>query len=44
MWLEFADGRKLGVPLAYFLRLLNVMPEQREPTKLAAVERVCTGM
>ena len=30
MWLELADGRQLGVPLAYFLRLLNATPEQRE--------------
>ena len=30
MWLELADGRQLGVPLAYFLRLLNAAPEQRE--------------
>ncbi len=30
MWLEFADGRQLGVPLAYFPRLLNATPAQRE--------------
>ncbi|MCF7810235.1 DUF2442 domain-containing protein [bacterium] len=30
MWLELADGRQLGVPLAYFPRLLNAAPEQRE--------------
>ncbi|MDP8240470.1 MAG: DUF2442 domain-containing protein [Candidatus Hatepunaea meridiana] len=30
MWLELADGRELGVPLAYFPRLLNATPEQRE--------------
>ncbi len=30
MWVEFADGRKLGVTLAYFPRLLNATPEQRE--------------
>ena len=28
MWVELADGRKLGVPLAYFPRLLNAAPEQ----------------
>ena len=28
MWLELADGRKLGVPLAYFPRLLRATPEQ----------------
>ena len=29
MWLELSDGRKLGVPLAYFPRLLRATPEQR---------------
>ena len=29
MWLYFADGRTLGVPLAYFPRLLNATPQQR---------------
>jgi len=30
MWLTLADGRKLGVPLAYFPRLLAAAPEQRQ--------------
>ncbi len=30
MWVELADGRKLGVPLAYFPRLLNATAKQRE--------------
>ncbi|MDO9243704.1 MAG: DUF2442 domain-containing protein, partial [Rhodocyclaceae bacterium] len=30
MWLTLSDGRKLGVPLAYFPRLLAATPEQRE--------------
>ena len=30
LWVDFADGRKLGVPLAYFPRLLNATPAQRE--------------
>ena len=29
MWVELADGRKLGVPLAYFPRLLNATDQQR---------------
>lgn len=29
MWVDLADGRKLGVPLAYFPRLLRATPEQR---------------
>lgn len=28
MWVNLADGRKLGVPLAYFPRLLAATPEQ----------------
>ncbi len=28
MWVELADGRKLGVPLAYFPRLLNATLKQ----------------
>lgn len=30
MWVDFVDGRKLGVPLAYFPRLLNATHKQRE--------------
>ena len=30
MWVELTDGRKLGVPLAYFPRLLHAAPEQLE--------------
>lgn len=29
MWLALSDGRKLGVPLAYFPRLLRATPEER---------------
>ncbi|MEA1927635.1 MAG: DUF2442 domain-containing protein [Candidatus Auribacterota bacterium] len=29
MWVNLADGRQLGVPLAYFPRLLNATPAQR---------------
>ncbi|MBN1472928.1 MAG: DUF2442 domain-containing protein [Syntrophaceae bacterium] len=29
MWIELTDGRKLGVPLAYFPRLLNADQNQR---------------
>jgi len=28
MWLSLTDGRELGVPLAYFPRLLKASPEQ----------------
>ena len=30
MWVDLADGRKLGVPLAYFPRLLNATVKQRK--------------
>ncbi len=29
-WVELDDGRTLGVPLAWFPRLLHATPEQRE--------------
>jgi hypothetical protein len=29
MWLDLADGRRLGVPLAYFPRLLRATPAQQ---------------
>ena len=29
MWLELADGRQLGVPLAYFPRILRASPAER---------------
>ncbi len=30
MWVELADGRQLGVPLAYFPRLLDATQAQRD--------------
>ena len=30
MWVDLADGRQLGVPIAYFPRLLQASSEQRE--------------
>ncbi len=30
MWVELADGRKLGMPMAYFPRLLNATAKQRK--------------
>lgn len=30
MWVELTDGRKLGIPLAYFPRLLNATKSERE--------------
>jgi len=28
LWVELSDGRTLGVPLAWFPRLINASPEQ----------------
>ncbi len=30
MWVSLADGRQLGVPLAFFPRLMKATPEQRQ--------------
>ncbi|MCA1937197.1 MAG: DUF2442 domain-containing protein [Dechloromonas sp.] len=29
MWVELVDGRQLGIPLAFFPRLMRATPEQR---------------
>jgi hypothetical protein len=34
MWVELTDGRVLGVPLAWFPRLLHATPTQRERVEL----------
>ena len=33
-WVDLSDGRVLGVPLAWFPRLLNASPEQREQVRI----------
>ena len=30
LWVDLADGRQLGIPLAYFPRLLKATTEQRK--------------
>ncbi|MBK9442787.1 MAG: DUF2442 domain-containing protein [Comamonadaceae bacterium] len=35
MWVVLADGRQLGVPLAYFPRLLKASAAQRQRYKLS---------
>jgi hypothetical protein len=35
MWVDLTDGRTLGVPLAWFPRLLNATPAQRERIELS---------
>jgi hypothetical protein len=37
MWVELADGRTLGVPLAWFPRLSRATPAEREQVELSRV-------
>ena len=37
MWVELTDGRTLGVPLAWFPRLLHATPAQRHRVELSRV-------
>jgi hypothetical protein len=37
MWVELTDGRTLGVPLAWFPRLLHATPARRERVELSRV-------
>ena len=37
MWVELTDGRTLGVPLAWFPRLLHATPAERERVQLSRV-------
>jgi hypothetical protein len=34
MWVDLSDGRTLGVPLAWFPRLLHAAPEDRRKVSL----------
>jgi hypothetical protein len=36
MWVELSDGRTLGVPLAWFPRLLRATPEVREQVRVSS--------
>jgi hypothetical protein len=37
MWVELSDGRTLGVPLAWFPRLLHATKLQRERVELSRI-------
>ena len=37
MWVELTDGRTLGVPLAWFPRLLRAKPSEREQVEISRV-------
>lgn len=39
MWVELSDGRTLGVPLAWFPRLMRATPEQREHFRISVTGR-----
>ena len=36
MWVDLHDGRTIGVPLAWFPRLLDATPEQRETVRIGS--------
>ena len=36
MWVELADGRTIGIPMAWFPRLLHATPEQRAQCRVSA--------
>ena len=36
LWVELTDGRTLGVPLAWFPRLLHSTAEQREQVRISS--------
>jgi len=35
MWVDLDDGRTLGVPLAWFPRLLHAAPNQRDQVRIS---------
>jgi hypothetical protein len=37
MWVDLSDGRILGVPLAWFTRLLRATPAERERVELSCL-------
>jgi hypothetical protein len=43
MWVELADGRTLGVPLAWFPRLLDASPTDREKVEIGGPALLASG-
>jgi len=39
LWVDLQDGRTVGVPLAWFPRLLHATPEQRSAGRISATGR-----
>ena len=35
-WVDLSDGRVIGVPLAWFPRLLSASPEERERVRISS--------
>jgi len=35
MWVDLSDGRTIGVPLAWFPRLMHASPEQRQGYRIS---------
>ena len=40
MWVDLTDGRTIGVPLAWFPRLLNAAPAERQKVELSRISRL----
>ena len=36
MWVELSDGRTIGVPIAWFPRLLRATPGEREQVRISS--------
>ncbi|MEI7609142.1 MAG: DUF2442 domain-containing protein [Rhodospirillaceae bacterium] len=39
LWVDLSDGRTIGVPLAWFPRLLHASPDQRRQCRISATGR-----
>jgi len=39
LWVDLSDGRTIGVPLAWFPRLLHASPEERRQYRISATGR-----
>jgi len=39
LWVNLADGRTIGIPLAWFPRLLHATPEQRQGYRISVTGR-----
>jgi hypothetical protein len=44
MWVQLSDGRTLGIPLAWFPRLLRAAPEQRDACRISPRRLHCEAL